>query len=398
MAFGDHLIGVHNAQSTFINTQEGYARLEKEAKAQNKELVFVGNFNVKIVPKRNFFEKITDFLKGEVRAEKRALRDFKVSLPNIKQNALNIKEAKEGIGGGADAEIEIKTRRAANTFKNTYAKQSESVSRGEIRSTIRDRHDSSRADRTHNGILRRDGISESATIIKTQLKQDYNLKPKDFNLDKPLASIGEESEEEISENVGGNRDALRTSLKSALDDIASQTGDEYSDIQLSEEQRENIKSIAKDLDDSEVDLEQAYAALSQNGISFEGSLAPFAKTKDQLIELRGTTGPIRAQAPVSPTTSSASERAQELSTNIKNQLSILLQVLPSTFPDAPADQLAQASQVNNELFSEKYNNPDETLKLDVLEPALYKAGITLEVGLFADVGDLIRELKAQQGV
>jgi len=393
MGFGDHLSGVHNAKTTFINTQEGFARLEKEAKAQNKELVFVGNFHVKIVPKRNIFEKITDFFRGEVRAEKRALKDFKVSLPNIKQNSIEVKE--NIIRGTEEEEIESKTRRAANTFKNTYAKQSESVSRGEIRSTIRDRHDASRASRTSNGILKREGISESATIIKTQLKEQYHLKPRDFNLSKPLETIGEESEDEVSEIVTGNRDALRTSLKSALEDIAGQLGSDYSDIELNAEQRENIKYIAQDLGDSEVDLEKAYASLAQNGITFEGSLGQFAKTKDQLTELRSTTTPAKAEAPAASAPQSTSPRSQELAANIKSKLSILLQVYPSTYPDAPAAQLAQVAELKDELFSDKYTNPDETLKLEALESAFQKAGINIDEGLFTDIGDLVRELKTQ---
>ena len=395
MGFGDHLSGVSNAKSIFINTQEGYARLEKEAKAQNKELVFVGNFHVKIVPKRNIFEKITDFFRGEIKAEKRALKDFKVSLPNIKQNTLDVKSA---IRGTEADEIARKTRRAASTFQNTYAKQSESVSRGEIRSTIRDRQAATRSDRTKNGILSRDGISESANTIKTQLKEQYHLKPKDFNLGKPLETIGEESEEEISENALQAREPFRNAFLEAIDKVKSSSGSLEHDGQeyrFSDEQLEVAANVAADLSDNEVNFEKVFSKLEQGGIKLEGPLAQFVRTPEQLAELRIPTTSAKAEAPVASAPQSTSARSQELAANIKSKLSILLQVYPSTYPDAPAAQLAQVAQLKDELFSDKYNNPDDTLKLEALESAFQKAGINIDEGLFPDIGELVRELKTQ---
>lgn len=404
MAFGDHRVGVANAQSTFINTQEGYARIEKEAKAQNKELVFIGNFHVKIVPKRNRFEKIIDFFKGEVKAEKRALRDFKVSLPNIKPNALNIKEANGDIGDiGArlNAEIEVKTRRAANTFKKTYAQQSESVSKGEIRSTIRNRHTlkpdtPSRINRTNQHLLKEGGIYESAEIIKTQIKEAAGLKPRDFKLGKQLETIDEESEEEIAENTSTNREQFRSSLHDALENIHSSGGSlefEGARYEFNESQLEDVRIIAKDLNDSDVDFGKVFSQLEKAGVKLEGPLAQFAKTPDQLAELRYIDTPPKAEAPSVATTQAPSNRNKQLATDIKDQLVIAFLNYAQFFPETPKEQLTQIAQLKDDLNNDKFLNPDESLKLNDLEAAINKAGLNINEGFLTHIGSLVQELK-----
>jgi hypothetical protein len=80
MEFGKHLIGVHNNEAIELKSLDELKTASQEAKQKSMVVVAMGGKSIKIVPQRNFFEKITAFFSGELRQESRNLKNLRISL------------------------------------------------------------------------------------------------------------------------------------------------------------------------------------------------------------------------------------------------------------------------------------------------------------------------------
>lgn len=80
MEFGKYLIGIHNNELIDLKSLNEFTSAKQQAKQKKMEVVAIGGKSIKIVPRRNFLEKITAFFSGQIFIENRNLKNLRIAL------------------------------------------------------------------------------------------------------------------------------------------------------------------------------------------------------------------------------------------------------------------------------------------------------------------------------